>query len=68
MQGVVERPTAPINVAIDGFVADAVAAGLLCQAPGNLLWRPSLGEALQNFLTKLRLTFQLVGSTAGMAT
>src|ERR1700704_165169 len=68
MQGFVERPTAPINVAIDRFVADAVVARSLCHASGNLLGRPSLGEALQNLLTKFRLTFELVGSTAGMAT
>ena len=68
MQSLVERPTAPINVAIDGFIADAVAARSPGQASGNLLRRPSLGEALQDFLAKLGLTLELVGSAAGMAT
>src|SRR5450432_459299 len=48
MQGSVERPTAPINIAVDGFVTDAIAARFLGHAPGNLLRRPALGEALQN--------------------
>src|SRR5271166_81411 len=68
MQRFVEGPTAPINVTVDRFVADAVAARRLGHAPGNLLRRPPRGETLQNFLTKFRLTFQLVGSTAGMTT
>src|SRR5579863_67568 len=68
MQGFVEGPTAPINVTVNGFVADAVAVRSLGHAPGNLLRRPTRGETLQNLLTKFRLTFQLVGSTAGMTT
>ncbi len=68
MQGFLERPTAPINVTIDGFIADAVAARSPGQASGNLLRRPSLGQALQDFLPKLGLTLELVGSAAGMAT
>ena len=68
MQRFVEGPTAPINVTVDRLVADAVAARSLGHAPGNLLRRPSRDEMLQNLLTKFRLTFQLVGSTASMTT
>ena len=68
VQRLVERPTAPINVMVNRFVADAVAARRLGHAPGNLLGRPSRGETLQNLLTKFGLAFQLVGSTAGMTT
>jgi hypothetical protein len=66
MQGFVERPTAPINVTVDRFVADAAAARRPGHAPGNLLRRPSRGEMLQNLFTKFRLTFEFVGSTASM--
>ncbi len=66
MQRLVERPSAPINVAIDRFIADPTAGGILGQTSGNLLGRPALREAAQNFLTKFRLAFELVRPTAGM--
>src|SRR5579863_4354293 len=66
MQGFFKRPTAPINVAIDRFVADPLADGPLCHPSCNLLRRPSLGEAFENLLTKLGLPFELMGSTPSM--
>lgn len=67
MQGFMERPSAPIDVAIDRFVTDPLAGWSPCHPSCNLLGRPSLGEALENFLTKFQLWFELMGSTARMA-
>ena len=62
-----ERATAPINVAINRFIADPVAGGTLGETSGDLFGRPACGEALQHFPTKFRLPFEFIGSTAGMS-
>src|SRR6202051_2587962 len=67
MQSFLKGPAAPVNIAIDGFIADGPVALSLRHPTGDLLRRPALGESVKNFLTKRRIALQLVSAATRMA-
>ena len=66
VEGSVERPTAPVNVAIDRFVTDRSASLLPGHSSCDLFRLPALGEAGKDFFAERGKAFQLMGSTARM--